>query len=213
MNVEDVKNMILNGATKQQTKEALEMIYPGAMQKVKELLAIIGDDPNREGLVDTPYRVVKSWLELYGGYKKNDTKLDTTFEDNIGSVDDSQIVMCRNIEFWSMCEHHMLPFHGFCHIGYLPGKKVIGVSKLVRIVEHYARRLQIQEKLCSQIADFIETTLEPQGVGVVITADHLCMKARGVKNFTSNMVTSQMRGKFRDQIQTRNEFLTLIGLK
>lgn len=211
LTVENVKDMILNGATKEQIKEALEIIYPGAMQKVKELIAIIGDDPDREGLKETPFRVVKSWLEIYGGYKKTDTILNTTFSEDIGDTDDSQIVMCRNIDFYSTCEHHMIPFHGYCHIGYLPSKKVIGVSKLVRIVEYFSKRLQIQEKLCSQIADFIVKCIEPQGVGVVITAEHLCMKARGVRNATSNMVTSQMRGKFRTQLQTRNEFLHLIG--
>lgn len=213
MTVETVKDMILNGASKDQIKEALEEIYPGGMQKIKEIISIIGDDPEREGLQDTPYRVVKSWLEIYGGYKCNNTKLDTSFVDNIGDIDDSQIVMCKDIDFYSTCEHHMIPFHGYCHIGYLPNKRVIGVSKLVRIVEHFAKRLQIQEKLCSQIADYIVQTLEPQGVGVIITAEHLCMKARGVRNATSKMVTSQMRGKFRDQIQTRQEFLSLIGLE
>ena len=213
MTTEEVKDMILNGAPKESIKQALEMIYPGAMKKIEELLAIIGDDPKREGLVDTPYRVVKSWLEIYGGYKCNNVKLDTVFADSIGDVDPSQIVMCRNIDFYSTCEHHMIPFHGYCHVGYLPDKKVIGVSKIVRIVEFYAKRLQIQEKLCSQIADCIMKILEPQGVGVIITAEHLCMKARGVRNATSNMVTSQMRGKFRTQIETRQEFLSLIGLK
>jgi len=211
--VENVKDLILNGASKEQIRNALELIYPGAMQKIKELIKIIGDDPDREGLIDTPYRVVKSWLEIYGGYKCQNTKLDTAFADSIGDVDPSQIVMCRNIDFYSTCEHHMIPFHGYCHIGYLPNSKVIGVSKLVRIVEYFAKRLQIQEKLCSQIADYIQNILEPQGVGVIITAEHLCMKARGVRNATSNMVTSQMRGKFRSQIETRQEFLSLIGLK
>ena len=213
MTIDEVKDMMLNGASKDQIKKALEKIYPGAMNHLREIIRIIGDDPNREGLVDTPYRVVKSWLEIYGGYKKNDVKLDTSFEDNIGSIDDSQIVMCKDIDFYSTCEHHMIPFHGYCHIGYLPNKRVIGVSKLVRIVEYFSKRLQIQEKLCSQIADYIENILQPQGVGVIITAEHLCMKARGVRNATSKMLTSQMRGKFRTQIETRQEFLSLIGLK
>lgn len=215
MTTDDIKELILNGASEEEIKKALEIIYPGAMEKIKEIIKIIGDDPEREGLKKTPYRVVKSWLEIYGGYKSREAKLNTTFTENIGdvdSVDDSQIVMCKDIDFYSTCEHHMIPFHGYCHIGYLPNKKVIGVSKLVRIVEHFAKRLQIQEKLCSQIADYIEKILEPQGVGVIITAEHLCMKARGVRNATSKMVTSQMRGKFRNQIQTRQEFLALIGL-
>lgn len=202
---------LTKGLPKDLTKEALEIIYPGAMHHVREILRIIGDDPDREGLEDTPYRVVKSWLEIYGGYKTKQI-LNTAFAEDIGDKDDSQIVMCKDIKFYSTCEHHMIPFHGTCHIGYLPGKKVIGVSKLVRIVDFYAKRLQIQEKLCSQIADAICEIIEPEGVGVVIQAQHLCMAARGVRNPTSNMITSQMRGKFRDQIQTRTEFLNLINL-
>lgn len=209
MNKEDVAEMMLNGASKEQMKDAIEQIYPGAMEKVRELIKIIGDDPDREGLIDTPYRVVKSWLEIYGGYKIR-PNLSTAFAEDIGDVDDSQIVICKDIKFYSTCEHHMIPFHGICHIGYLPNKKVIGVSKLVRIVEFFARRLQIQEKLCSQIADFIEKVIEPQGVGVVMEAQHLCMAARGVKNQSSRMTTSQMRGKFRTQSSTRAEFLNLI---
>lgn len=203
--------LLTEGVSKEVTKEALEKIYPGAMEHVRELLRIIGDNPDREGLKDTPYRVVKSWLEIYGGYKTKPL-LTTAFAEDIGDQDDSQIVMCKDIKFYSTCEHHMIPFHGTCHIGYLPNKKVIGVSKLVRIVDFYAKRLQIQEKLCSQIADLVEEIIEPQGVGVVIQAQHLCMAARGVRNPTSNMVTSQMRGKFRTQAQTRNEFLELIKL-
>ena len=185
-----IKDMMLRGATKEEVKKAIEDIYPGAMEKVRDLIRIIGDDPDREGLIDTPYRVVKSWLEIYGGYKTTPS-LSTAFAEDIGDVDDSQIVICKDIKFYSTCEHHMIPFHGICHIGYLPNKKVIGVSKLVRIVEHFARRLQIQEKLCSQIADFIEETI-------------------GVKNQSSRMTTSQMRGKFRTQVSTRTEFLNLI---
>lgn len=209
MTSEELKSNMLNGAPKGQVKEALELIYPGAMQKVRELLTIMGEDPDREGLKDTPYRVVKSWLEIYGGYKVKST-LDTSFAETIGEVHESQIIMCEEIKFYSTCEHHMIPFHGVCHIGYLPNQKVIGVSKLVRIVEYYAKRLQIQEKLTSQIADKILEIIEPQGVGVVIRAQHLCMSARGVKNQDSRMVTSQMRGKFRDQPQTRMEFLSLL---
>ena len=129
MTVDTVKDMILNGASKEEIKGALEEIYPGGMQKIKEIISIIGDNPEREGLQDTPYRVVKSWLEIYGGYKCNNTKLDTSFVDNIGDIDDSQIVMCKDIDFYSTCEHHMIPFHGYCHIGYLPNKRVIGDGK------------------------------------------------------------------------------------
>ena len=203
---------LTHGIPKDITREALERIYPGAMNHIRECLKIIGDNPDREGLKDTPYRVVKSWLELYAGYKTNPI-LDTSFAEDIGDRDDSQIVMCKDIKFYSTCEHHMIPFHGICHIGYLPNKKVIGVSKLARIVEYYARRLQIQEKLCSQIADTIDKIVEPQGCGVIIDAQHMCMTARGIKNQNANMVTSQMRGKFRTQPQTRMEFMNLVSMK
>jgi len=200
---------ILSCDDKELVKKELELKYPGAMDCVKKLLGLIGDDPEREGLKDTPFRVVKSWLETYNGYFEDDRKLNTFFEEGLGDQTD-EIVMCKNISFYSVCEHHMLPFIGTCHIGYLPNKKVIGVSKLVRLVEVYSRRLQIQEKLCSQIADKLMEILEPQGAGVVMTAQHLCMTSRGVKNYTAEMVTSAMRGKFRNQSQTRSEFLSLI---
>jgi GTP cyclohydrolase I len=200
---------ILSCDDKELVKKELELKYPGAIDCVKKLLGLIGDDPEREGLKDTPYRVVKSWLEIYSGYSEDDRKLNTFFEEGLGDQTD-EIVMCKNISFYSVCEHHMLPFIGTCHIGYLPNKKVIGVSKLVRLVEVYSRRLQIQEKLCSQIADKLMEILEPQGAGVVMTAQHLCMTSRGVKNYTAEMVTSAMRGKFRNQSQTRSEFLSLI---
>jgi len=196
---------------KQLVQIELEKRFPGAIQKVKELLALLGDDPNREGLEDTPYRVIKSWLEIYSGYSDDENKLKTFFEENLGDQKD-EIIMCKDISFYSMCEHHMLPFGGTCHIGYLPGKRVIGVSKLVRLVEFYSRRLQIQEKLCSQIADKLVEILEPQGVGVIMEAQHLCMTSRGVKNYTAKMTTSAMRGKFKTQSQTRHEFLTLISI-
>lgn len=212
MKVDDARNEeILSCSDKSIVKAELEKKYPGAIDAVTKLLGLIGDDPGREGLKETPFRVVKSWLEIYSGYSEDESKLNTFFEDNIG-VQTDEIVACKNITFYSVCEHHMLPFHGTCHIGYLPGTKVIGVSKLVRLVNLYARRLQIQEKLCSQIADKLVEILEPQGVGVIIEAQHLCMTSRGVKNPTSVMVTSAMRGKFKDQPQTRNEFLSLIKL-
>lgn len=196
---------------KQENKDRLNKKYPGAMNHIKEVIKLLGDDPDREGLLDTPYRVVKSWEELYSGYETNpEDILQTVFQDNIGDLTD-EIVMARNIHFYSTCEHHMVPFHGVCHIGYLPDKRVVGISKLVRLVEIFARRLQIQEKLTSQIADTLMEELKPQGVGVVIYAQHLCMTSRGVKNHTSEMITSAMRGKFKSQPQTRSEFLMLIN--
>jgi GTP cyclohydrolase I len=200
---------ILSCSDKEIIKKELEGKYPGAIDCVKKLLGLIGDNPEREGLKDTPFRVVKSWLEIYSGYSDDERKLNTFFEEDIG-VQTDEIVMCKNISFYSVCEHHMLPFHGVCHIGYLPDRRVIGLSKLVRLVDMYSRRLQIQEKLCSQIANKLVELLKPQGVGVIIEAQHLCMTSRGVKNATSTMMTSAMRGKFKNQPQTRNEFLSLI---
>ncbi len=199
---------ILALGNKEEIIEALEEKYPGAIDHVRKLLGIIGDDPNREGLVDTPYRVIKSWLELYGGYNEEE-KLDTVFEEDLLDQTD-EIIICKNITFHSTCEHHMLPFSGVCHIGYLPSKKVIGLSKLARLVDMFSRRLQIQEKLCAQIADKLVDLIQPQGVGVIMEAKHNCMLCRGVKNYTASMITSAMRDKFKTQIQTRNEFLSLI---
>ena len=188
----------------------LEKKYPGAMDAVRTTLKAIGEDPDREGLKETPYRVVKSFLELYGGYEENPKDvLSTFFSDGIGDQTD-EIVMCKDITYYSACEHHMIPFFGTVHIGYLPNKRVIGLSKLARLVDCFSRRLQIQEKMCSSIADALEQYLEPQGVGVIVTGKHLCMCARGAKQDKSEMITSAMRGKFKSQPQTRSEFLQLI---
>jgi GTP cyclohydrolase I len=201
---------ILACTNKETLKIELEKKYPGAIELVRQQLKLIGENPDREGLIDTPYRVVKSWLEIYEGYTLDPKKiLGTVFEDDIGDQTD-EIVMCNNIEFQSVCEHHLLPFTGLVHIGYLPDKKVVGVSKMVRLVEVFARRAQIQEKLCSQIADLLMNELQPLGVGVIIEAKHQCMSSRGVKNHSSSMVTSAMRGRFKTQQQTRSEFLSLI---
>lgn len=204
---------ILGLEDKDKIIQALNVKYPGSFDDIKHIINLIGDDTTREGLQDTPYRVVKSWLELYGGYEQDPKQiLSTSFEDDIGDLTD-EIVMCRNIQYYSTCEHHMIPFNGVCHIGYLPNKKVVGLSKLARLVDCFSRRLQIQEKLTSQIADTLMDELKPQGVGVIMTGIHFCMRARGVKNQTSEMITSAMRGKFKTQPQTRSEFLTLIKIK
>jgi len=177
------------------------------LQKLKELIEFIGEDTTREGLIDTPKRIIKSWEQLYSGYKKNPEDLLTTFK----SDGYDEIVLLKDIEFFSMCEHHMLPFIGKVHIGYIPNEKVIGVSKLARLVEIYSRRLQIQERLTKQIGDTLTKILKPAGVGVVIEAQHLCMKMRGVEKQNSVMVTSSMQGAFRTDDKTRTEFLQLIG--
>lgn len=177
------------------------------MDLIKQLLIAIGEDPNREGLQETPKRVVKSWLEIYGGYKKNPAQiLSTVFED--GACD--EVVLLKNIAFSSTCEHHMLPFVGVAHTAYLPNGKVVGLSKLARLVDCFARRLQIQEKMTSQIADAMGEFLKPKGVAVVVEAHHQCMSCRGVNKQNTTMVTSAMRGVFRDKSSARAEVMLLI---
>ena len=173
---------------------------------IANILLFIGDDPKREGLKDTPERVRKSWSKLFGGYKMNAIEiLSRVFTD--GSCD--EMVILKDIEFYSTCEHHFLPFFGKISIGYIPNGKVVGVSKLARVVECFARRLQIQEKMTTQIADSIQQALEPEGVIVVCEAQHFCMTARGVEKKNSIMVTSAIRGVF-NQNEVRAEFLQLI---
>ncbi len=182
-----------------------------ALGAVQTILEYIGDNPSRDGLKDTPERVVKSWDRLFGGYKQT---VQEVAKANFDSDGYDQMVILKNIEFWSTCEHHMLPFYGTVSVGYLPNSKtgrVLGVSKLARIVEMYARRLQIQERMASQVAEAITHAIDAYGVGVVVRAKHLCMVARGVEKQQSDMVTSAMLGRFRDNDATRMEFMNLIA--
>ncbi len=172
------------------------------------LLKEIGEDPEREGLKDTPKRVTESYKFLTRGYRQN---IDEVLNNAFFTAEDNHMVIVKDIELYSLCEHHMLPFIGKCHIGYIPDKKVIGVSKLARVVDMYARRLQIQERLTDQIAHVLMDKVGAQGVGVVIEAQHLCMMMRGVEKQNSKMITSAMHGTFRSQMATRTEFLRLIG--
>ncbi len=189
-----------------QIKVKLQLQRFGNDDLVREMLRRIGDDPSREGLRDTPKRVVRSWKEIFGGYKQNPAKvLGTTFE--AASYD--QMVVCKDIELYSTCEHHLLPFYGKCSIGYLPGARVVGLSKLARLVEVFARRLQIQEKLTQQIADTLTEVLQPKGVMVVIQAKHHCMCSRGVGKQNSSMVTSAISGEFLKEA-VRAEFMSII---
>jgi len=173
---------------------------------IKEILQIIGEDPRRDGLLDTPKRVIKSWNELYSGYNQNPEEVLKTFEyDRYKGM-----VLLKNIELYSMCEHHMLPFVGKCHIAYIPDKKIVGISKLARVMEIFARRLQIQERLTDEIADCLIKILEPKGAAVQIEAEHFCMRMRGVNKQNSTMVTTTLRGSFIKDPSTRNEFLNAI---
>ncbi len=175
---------------------------------VRVLIEWAGDDPDREGLSETPARVARSYRELFAGYEDDPRDyLSRTFEE-VGGYD--ELVVLRDIPVVSFCEHHMLPFVGKAHVGYLPSNKVVGISKLARVVNGFSRRLQIQEKLSAEIATAIQDILEPQGVGVVIEAEHSCMSMRGVKTHDSKMITSRLLGVMRDDPRTREEFLRLV---
>lgn len=176
---------------------------------VREMLARIGEDPSREGLIDTPQRVAKSMEYLTRGYSQQPADV---LNGALFTVDYDEMVIVKDIEMFSMCEHHMLPFFGKVHIAYIPNGKVIGLSKLPRLVEVFARRLQVQERLTTQLADAIQEIIQPQGVGVVIEARHLCMMMRGVEKQHSAAITSSMLGVFRQQ-ETRHEFLSLLRQK
>ena len=174
---------------------------------VRTLLRWAGDDPEREGLLDTPARVARSYRELFAGYEVEPRQyLERTFEE-VGGYD--QLVVLKDIRFVSFCEHHMLPVVGVAHVGYLPTDRVVGISKLARVVRGYARRLQIQEKMTSEIADAIQEVLRPQGVGVVVEAEHSCMTLRGVNAPGTSLTTSHLIGVVRDDPRTREEFLRL----
>jgi GTP cyclohydrolase IA len=181
-----------------------------AQEAVRELIRWIGDDPAREGLSDTPRRVVDAYLEYFQGYEQcAETYLERTFE-QVGGYD--EIVLLKDIPFHSHCEHHMAPIIGKAHVAYLPRNRVVGISKLARVVNTYARRLQVQERLTAEIADCIQKVLDPLGVAVVIEASHACMTARGVKTPGVTMTTSRMMGIFREDEKARQEVIRLIGV-
>lgn len=180
-----------------------------AEQAIETLLLWAGEDPRREGLVDTPKRVAEAYRDWFSGYKENPVQfLRRTFEEVEGY---DEMIVLRDIQFESHCEHHMAPIIGRAHVGYLPRNKVVGISKLARVVEAFARRFQVQEKMTAQIANCIEDVLKPKGVGVVIEAVHQCMTTRGIHKAGVSMVTSQMIGTFRKDARTRAEFLRMIG--
>ena len=175
-----------------------------AADAISTLLRFIGEDPDRDGLLDTPHRVVRAWREMTAGYEENAEEiLSRTFDET-----SDELVILGGISFYSTCEHHMLPFHGIASVGYLPGK-VVGISKLARLVQCFARRLQIQERMTRQIAEAVSTHLQARGVGVVIKAHHLCMGCRGTRQSGAQMVTSSMLGTLREDAVSRSEFLRL----
>jgi len=175
--------------------------------EIRSIIAELGENPDREGLLKTPERVEKSWAFLTRGYHQ---KLEEIVNGAIFEAESDDMVIVRDIEFFSMCEHHLLPFFGRCHVGYIPQGKIIGVSKIARIVDMFSRRLQVQERLTAEISHAISDILGAEGVGVVMEAQHLCMKMRGVEKQNSIMTTSSMLGSFRRELATRNEFTRLI---
>ena len=177
---------------------------------IRDLLLKLGENPDREGLLKTPLRVEKAYQFLTKGSREN---LEEIVNKALFTSENNEMVIVKDIEFYSLCEHHLLPFYGKCHIAYIPDKTIIGLSKLSRITDHFARRLQIQERLTTEIAESIDNILNPLGVGVVIEAHHLCMMMRGVQKQNSYAVTSALRGRFKSDSRTRNEFLNLIRKK
>jgi GTP cyclohydrolase I len=173
----------------------------------REMLLRIGEDPTRDGLVDTPQRMAKSMAFLTRGYTMD---AEEVLHNALFDVEYDEMVIVKDIEFYSMCEHHLLPFFGRAHIAYVPNGKVIGLSKIPRLVDMFARRLQVQERLTREVAEAIEEAIAPQGVAVIMEAQHLCMMMRGVEKQSSSTVTSAMLGVFKEQLQTRNEFLSLV---
>ena len=177
-------------------------------EAVRSLIAAIGEDVEREGLRETPRRIAQMYEEIFGGLRMDPREImEVTFAED----QHDEMVVLRDIPFYSVCEHHLLPFHGVAHVGYLPTGRLVGLSKLARVVDAFAKRPQLQERLTGQIADCIMDALEPMGVGVIVEAEHLCMTMRGVRKPGTRMITSAMRGLFRRRPATRGEFLSLVG--
>jgi GTP cyclohydrolase I len=190
------------------TLNGIKMDFESIRDAVIEIIKAVGEDPGREGLRNTPDRVSRMYTELLSGYSADPEKI---INGALFHINYDEMVLVRDIEFYSLCEHHMLPFLGRAHVAYLPKGKVIGLSKIPRIVEMYARRLQVQERMTRQIADLLQETLEPHGVAVIVEAMHLCSMMRGVKKHDARMTTSAMHGTFRTNLATRQEFLENIS--
>jgi GTP cyclohydrolase I len=178
-------------------------------QLVRDLLLFIGEDPTREGLLETPDRFLKACKHWFSGYAFDPSTVMKTFED--GAEDCNELVLVRDIDMFSHCEHHIAPIIGKVHVGYIPNGKIVGLSKLARLVEGYSRRLQVQERLTNQIASALEDYLQPQAVGVIIEAQHTCMTSRGIQKVGTFTITSALRGAFKDESSARSEFMRLCG--
>ena len=200
--IEKISNLKKIKSTKISENEATEA--------VKTLIKWAGDNPEREGLKETPKRVIRSYKDFFSGYNSDPREILSKKFKEVDGYD--EIIILKDIRLESHCEHHMVPFIGTAHVGYLPKKKIVGLSKLARLVEAFAKRLQIQEKLTAQIANAIDEVLQPKGVGVIIEASHLCVATRGIHKPDSKMVTSRMLGTFRSDQATRKEFLDLVGI-
>ena len=185
------------------------MSNPEDLEAVRRLLSFIGEDPDREGLRETPERFLKAWSEYTRGYREKPEDVLKVFEDGAQSVD--EMVIVRDIPVYSLCEHHLAPFFGKAYVGYVPDQRILGLSKISRLVEIFSRRLQVQERLTNQIADALHTHLQPLGVAVVIECRHMCMESRGVRHTGTATVTSALRGSIKSNADTRREFLSLIG--
>jgi len=197
--------MTVNRISQAERAEVPPFDQERAEAAVRELLFAVGEDPDRDGLLDTPARVARAYRELLSGMRIHPEEvLTTTFD-----LGHDEMILVKDIELWSMCEHHLLPFFGRAHVAYIPNGKILGLSKVARIVDVFARRLQVQERMTDQIADAVMDVLQPTGVGVVIEAAHFCMMMRGVEKQNSRTVTSALRGIFRDDSKTRVEFLRL----
>ena len=178
-----------------------------AEDAVRQILRTIGEDPSREGLLKTPERVTRALEYLTKGYQEDPARI---LNEALFTEEYSEMIVLKNLDFFSLCEHHLLPFFGKAHVAYIPSNKILGLSKLARLFEVFARRLQVQERLTTQVASALMGSIDPQGAGVVVEAEHLCMRMRGVEKQNSVVVTSAMLGSFRDRLETREEFMTLI---
>lgn len=206
-NTETLENSLNEKTDPKNTKQDIDQVPESLLKSVQNIVDEIADEPDREGLERTPQRVAESFQYFTQGYDRDPKDV---LNDALYEIDYDEMVIANDIDFFSLCEHHLLPFYGKAHVAYIPDKHVVGLSKIARLVDMYARRLQVQERLTKQIATTVSEQVQPQGVGVVIEANHLCMMMRGVEKQNTQAITSEMQGNFREDSRTRSEFLNLI---